>query len=108
MICQAEGAADNDDRHSRSTGQSARDKRPPSNALIKLAGKITHMDSFLHEHASTEQAYQIVNFIISHLERIERPRIDKKRYYKSLLTTKGHMLTALLNHTVKKLLSGVR
>lgn len=75
---------------------------------MKLTKKITKFDSFLHEYASTEQAYQIVNFIIAHLERIEKPKPDKNRYYKSLLTSKGNMLSALLNQTVMKLLSAVR
>ena len=74
-------------------------------SLSKLTHKITTMDSFIQEHASTDQAYQIVSFINSHLEEI---KADKKRYYKSLLTTRGSMLGALLNHTVMKLLSAAR
>lgn len=75
---------------------------------MKLTRKITTMDSFIHEHANTEQAYQIVNFILEHLTRIEKPRSEKKRYYKSLLITKGNLLGALLNQTVMKLLTAVR
>ena len=37
---------------------------------MKLTRKITTLESFLHEHANTDQAYQIVNFVIKHLERI--------------------------------------
>ena len=64
---------------------------------MKLTRKITTLQSFLHEHANTDQAYQIVNFVIKHLERIEKPKPEKHRYYKSILTAKGNNLSALLN-----------
>ena len=44
---------------------------------------------------------------MTHLERIEKPKPEKKRYYKSILITKGNILGALLNQTVMKLLSAV-
>ena len=66
-----------------------------------MTQNITTMEGFLQEHSSTDQAYQIVNFISGHLDRIvenKKPsRPDKKRYYKSLLITKGNILGALLN-----------
>ena len=83
-------------------------KNNASSALMKLTRKITTMDSFLQEHTNTNQAYQIVNSITAHLERIEKPKTDKKRYYKSLLMTKGNILGALLNQTIMKLLSAVK
>ena len=75
---------------------------------MKLTRKITTLESFLQEHASTDQAYQIVNFINEHLKTIEKPKPEKHRYYKSMLTAKGNILSALLNQTIMKLLSAIR
>lgn len=54
------------------------------------------MDSFIEAHATTDQAYKIVNFIAEHTEKIEKPK-EKSRNYKSLLVVKGNLLGALLN-----------
>lgn len=65
------------------------------------------MDSFIEEHASTDQAYLIVSFITEHISKVERPR-EKKRNYKSLLMAKGNLLGALLNQTIMKLISAAK
>lgn len=85
---------DGDETDQKSSKQSSSGAQ---SSFMKLTRKITTMDSFLQEHANTDQAYQLVNFIISHLEKIEKSKPEKHRYYKSIIVAKGNILGALLN-----------
>lgn len=70
----------------------------PNKQICSLATEITLLEDFIAEHASTDQAYQIINFISDHLERMHlQPKATRKENQKALLKAKGNILSALLN-----------
>ena len=64
------------------TSTSSRKNSSPS--IQMRTQKITQISSFLTDCASTEQAYMVLDFITEHLDRIEKPKADKTRFYKPL------------------------